>query len=357
MACASLAQNILMTSNQLPVLRNKSFITVLLFVALGIASVYLVEQLKLNVSRPVAIIFLSISVLSVVGTLASGWLSIYLIYLYRTLYRSDPEPDTRYTCTDFPRVTIQLPIYNEVNVVERLLRSVVTVDYPEEKLQIQVIDDSTDETTDIVQSLFQELRKQYPLIDFQHLRRSKRQGWKAGALNYGLDRATGDLIAIFDADFVVSKDFLQRTVHFFTSPEIGLVQARWAFMNRQQSALTAAQADKLEAHHMFEQTARSWSGRWILFHGTAGIWRKSAIESAGRWSSATDIEDADLSIRALLENWQFIYLNDLKVMSELPGEMSAYLTQQRRWKRGWIKILQMYWWRILRSQAREHVIH
>lgn len=340
-----------MTAKQLPIVWNKSFLTVLLCLVLGCISAYWLKQLHYDFYLLSAIVFVGISILSLVGTLISGWLTIYLIYLYRKLHRRDPKPAARYLSTDVPRVTIQLPIYNEANVIERLLRSVVTVNYPEEKLQIQVIDDSSDETTDIVNALFEELRERHPHIDFQHLRRPRREGWKAGALNYGLDRASGELIAIFDADFVVSENFLQETVHFFTAPEVGLVQARWAFINRQQSMLTTTQADKLEAHQMFEQTARYWSGRWILFHGTAGIWRKSAIESAGRWSSATDIEDADLSIRALLKDWQFVYLNDLKILSELPGEMSAYLTQQRRWKRGWIKIFQMYWWKILKSRA------
>ena len=298
-----------------------------------------------------SIILMGLSLLSVVGILISNWYSLYLIFLYRKHAGPDRQPAHRYAAADLPFVTIQLPMYNEANVAERLIRSAAAVDYPSEKLQIQVIDDSSDETTEIVQHVFQDLKLAHPHIDFQHLRRPKREGWKAGALNYGLDHARGDLLAIFDADFLISKDFLQRTVHFFTDQGTGLVQGRWAFINPQYSCLTTAQASKLDAHQMFEQTARYRAGYWVFFHGTAGIWRKTTIESAGRWSSVTDIEDADLSIRALLKNWQFVYLNDLKVLSELPTTMGAYLTQQRRWKRGWLKIVQMYSGQVLRSQA------
>lgn len=340
-----------MTAKQLPVFPvGKAALLFTLFL-IGLAAGLFLPGVDVSVYRLFAMVVLSVSVISLVGTLISGWLTIYLTYLYRKLYRADIRPAQEYAQDALPRVTIQLPIYNEANVIERLLRSAAAIDYPHDQLQIQVIDDSSDETTEIVEAVFHELRNRYPLIDFQHLRRSHRQGWKAGALNYGLDRASGEFLAIFDADFVIPSDFLRRTVHFFTGENVGLVQARWAFMNRQQSALTATQADKLDSHQMYEQSARHWSGRWIFFHGTAGIWRKSAIASAGRWSSVTDIEDADLSIRALLKDWQFIYLNDLQVMSELPSAMGAYLTQQRRWKRGWIKIFQLYWWKILRSQA------
>lgn len=294
---------------------------------------------------------LGIIILGLVGTITSSLFSLYLIYLYKKFYQSDAKPLVQYSPAALPAVTIQLPVYNEANVVERLLRSAAAVDYPHHLLQIQVIDDSTDETTEIIDTVIKDLSCQSPQIAWQHLRRPRREGWKAGALNYGFERASGEFIAIFDADFILPADFLQRTIHFFTNPNTGLVQARWAFLNRQNSTLTTTQASKLEAHQMFEQTARFWSGRWIHFHGTAGIWRKSAIESAGRWSSATDVEDADLSIRALLKGWKFIYLNDLQILSELPNSMKAYLTQQRRWKRGWIKIFQMYWWKVIRSEA------
>jgi len=293
---------------------------------------------------------ISVIIVSLVGILFSSLFSVFFIHLYAKYHQVDEKPIGKFSDLELPSVTIQLPIYNEELVVERLIRSSAAIAYPHKKLQIQVIDDSTDNTSAIVQEVIQSLKRTFPQIDFQHLRRPNRKGWKAGALEYGLEKASGDFIAIFDADFIIQKDFLRKTIHYFTDPGIGLVQARWAFVNRDYSLLTSTQASKLDSHQMFEQTARYWSGRWIHFHGTAGVWRKATIESAGGWHFDTDVEDIDLSIRAAFKGWRFIYLNDLKVMSELPISMGAYLLQQRRWKRGWLQVLQKYWVVILKSK-------
>lgn len=339
-----------MTTRKIDHLGQK-FAAAITLLAIVILLVYWVSVSPENFYRLSAVTFLVVSIFSLVGVLFSNWYSLYLIHLFRQHAGPDPQPACQFSAEDLPFVTIQLPMYNEANVAERLIRSAAAVDYPGDKLQIQVIDDSSDETTEIIQAVFEDLQETYPQIEFQHLRRPTREAWKAGGLNYGLDRAKGELLAIFDADFIISKDFLQRTVHFFTERKVGLVQGRWAFINRRYSVLTGTQASKLDAHQVFEQTARYRAGYWVFFHGTAGIWRRTTIESSGRWSAVTDVEDAELSIRALLNNWQFVYLNDLKLMSELPVSMGAYLTQQRRWKRGWIKIFQMYAWKIIRSKA------
>lgn len=275
--------------------------------------------------------------------------SLHLIFLYRRHRGPDPEPRELFSEDELPRVTIQLPVYNEGAVVRRLLRSVADLDYPNDRLEIQYLDDSDDETSAIALAAIDELRAQRPGLDIRYLKRGSRVGFKAGALQYGYLRAKGELFAVFDADFVVPPDFLQRTVHFFTDPEIGVVQARWSHLNWDESLLTRIQATKLDAHQMFEQTARSRAGRWVHFHGTAGVWRRSALERAGGWLCRTEVEDIEVSIRALIAGCGFVYLDALRLPSEVPRSMERYVEQQMRWKRGWIRVIRFYTGAIWRS--------
>ncbi len=268
------------------------------------------------------------------------YLMIYLFYRHR---RERWEPKTRFD--PLPRVTIQLPLYNEMYVAERLLDAVVALDYPKDRLEIQVLDDSTDETTAIVARKTAALRRQG--FDIRHIRRRERVGYKAGALQHGLRSARGELIAIFDADFVPRPDLLQRTIHYFTDPGIGMLQARWGHLNDRYSLLTRVQSIFLDGHFLIEQTARSRSGRFFNFNGTAGLWRRRCIEDSGGWHSDTLAEDLDLSYRAQIRGWRFVFLPDVVVPAELPVEMNAFKTQQHRWAKGSIqtckKMLPVLW--------------
>jgi cellulose synthase/poly-beta-1,6-N-acetylglucosamine synthase-like glycosyltransferase len=248
-----------------------------------------------------------------------------------------------------PVVTVQLPIFNEVHVVERLLESVTRLDWPRDRLEIQVLDDSTDETTPLVARLTAEYRARG--IDIRHLHRDTRAGYKAGALADGLTVARGELVAIFDADFVPEPDFLRRTVPFFADPSLGFVQGGWEHMNREHSLLTRVQAILLDAHFRFEHTVRSLSGYFVNFTGTGGVWRTRAILEAGGWQHDTLIEDADLAYRAHLEGWRGLHVPDLLVPSELPEEPSAWRCQQRRWAKGNAQVLRKLMPAILRSRA------
>ena len=246
-----------------------------------------------------------------------------------------------------PPVTIQLPIYNEAFVVEQLIDSVCQIDYPDELLEIQVLDDSTDITTDILEkkiSQWQEAGKNIALI-----RRPTREGFKAGALSYGLLAAQGEFIAIFDADFRPEKDFLLQTVPLFDNPKVGVVQTRWKHTNRNESLLTQIQSLALDAHFSIEQSGRNELGAFINFNGTAGVWRKSCIIDAGNWSADTLTEDLDLSYRAQLKGWQFIYRESVGTPSELPAIMSAIKSQQYRWNKGGAEVARKSFFPILRS--------
>lgn len=236
------------------------------------------------------------------------------------------EPDP------WPMVTVQLPVYNELYVVDRLLRAVAALDYPQHRLEVQILDDSTDETTGIISGLLPVLRQRG--IDVYHLRRSERSGFKAGALAYGLQSARGELIAILDADFLPAPDFLKNVVPYFADPQVGAVQARWGHLNQEYSLLTRVQAMALDTHFAVEQAGRSAGGYFLNFNGTAGLWRKSCIQSAGGWSSDTLTEDLDLSYRAQLQGWKFVYLDDVVVPAELPVSMEAARSQQFRWTKG-----------------------
>ncbi|MDX1363711.1 MAG: glycosyltransferase family 2 protein [Arenibacter latericius] len=233
---------------------------------------------------------------------------------------------------EIPFVTIQLPVYNEQYVMERLLDNIAKIEYPKSKLEIQVLDDSTDE------SVLETAKKieilQETGLDIKHIRRTNRQGFKAGALKEGLVTAKGDFIAIFDADFLPSSDWLKKTVIYFKDEEIGVVQTRWGHINRDYSTLTKIQAFALDAHFTLEQVGRNAKGHFINFNGTAGIWRKECILDAGNWEGDTLTEDLDLSYRAQLKNWKFKYLEDVETPAELPVVISAARSQQFRWNKG-----------------------
>jgi len=233
---------------------------------------------------------------------------------------------------EIPYVTIQLPVYNEEYVMERLLANIAKIEYPKSKLEIQVLDDSTDDT--VVDTAQKIKVLQESGLDIQHIRRENRQGFKAGALKEGLLTAKGDFIAIFDADFLPDPDWLKKTVIYFKDEEIGVVQTRWGHINRDYSTLTKIQAFALDAHFTLEQVGRNAKGHFINFNGTAGIWRKECILDAGNWEGDTLTEDLDLSYRAQLKNWKFKYLEDVETPAELPVVISAARSQQFRWNKG-----------------------
>ena len=273
-----------------------------------------------------------------------------MVYLYRRHARGpDPQPGRVFEDeSSLPVVTVQLPLYNERYVCERLIEAVAALDYPADRLEIQVLDDSTDETTAIVEEAVQRWRAQG--VDIQLLHRTDRTGYKAGALQEGMEVARGELIAIFDADFIPAPDYLRQVVHHFTDPTVGMVQARWGHINREFSLLTRAQAVLLDGHFVIEHTARNRSGRFFNFNGTAGIWRKSTIGDAGGWQHDTLTEDLDLSYRAQLAGWRFVFLRDLAVPSELPVDVNAFKSQQHRWAKGSIQTAIKLLPRILRSE-------
>ena len=279
-------------------------------------------------------------------------LSIYGIHrfvmatLYR-IYRKDiPHPDAKFS--DLPRVTIQLPMFNERYVIERLIDAVCEIRYPREKLQIQVLDDSIDETQKIAADAVARKREQG--FDIVYIHRDDRTGFKAGALEAGLKTATGEFVAVFDADFVPQPDFLERTIHFFTNEKVGMVQIRWEHLNREYSLLTRVQSILLDGHFVIEHTARNRSGRFFNFNGTAGIWRKSTIADAGGWQHDTITEDLDLSYRAQSKGWQFIYVNESTTPAEVPVEMVAFKTQQHRWAKGSIQVAKKVLPKLLKSR-------
>lgn len=246
---------------------------------------------------------------------------------------------------DVPTVTVQLPLFNEATVVERLLDAVARFDYPRDRLEIQVLDDSTDETEPLARRKVAELREQG--VDAVYLRRSNRVGYKAGALEFGLQQAKGEFVAIFDADFVPQPDFLRAVIGDFRDPKVGMVQTRWAHLNRDESLLTSVQALMLDGHHLVENRARFGSGCMFNFSGTGGVWRATAIADAGGWQHDTLTEDLDLSYRAQLRGWRFIYREDVVTPAELPAEMSAFRAQQYRWAKGTVQTARKLLGRVL----------
>ena len=267
---------------------------------------------------------------------------VLLIYYRKT---SKETPKELLIPKDLPQVTIQLPMYNEMYVVERLIKSVCNIEYPKDKLEVQILDDSTDETQTICQNIVKEY--QMKGFDISYIHRTNRQGFKAGALKEGLVVAKGEFVAIFDADFIPKREFLMKTVPHFQNPNIGMVQTRWEHLNEDESYLTKAQALALDGHFVIEQQVRNKAGFFINFNGTAGIWRKSCIEDAGNWQADTLTEDLDLSYRAQLKGWKFVFLNNVTSPAELPADINALKTQQFRWTKGAVetavKILPKVW--------------
>ncbi|MCB1021610.1 MAG: glycosyltransferase [Acidobacteria bacterium] len=286
----------------------------------------------------VTLYFLVIAAMSVHGAHRMSLIRSYL----RLRNVAQPQPRDP---AEWPRVTVQLPVYNERFVVESLLEAACRLDYPREKLDIQALDDSTDETARIARRAVERLAAAGHPIRYLH--RSDRTGYKAGALAVGLAQAKGELIALFDADFSPAPDFLRRIVPHFADPSVGCVQARWEYRNREESLLTRVQGMLLDAHFVVEQVARSRSGLFFNFNGTAGVLRRAAIEQAGGWQHDTLTEDTDLSYRAQMRGWRFVYLPELAVESELPAQVASFQTQQARWAKGLVqtglKLLPQLW--------------
>src|SRR5262249_26198087 len=269
-----------------------------------------------------------------------------LVYLYYKKKKNEAkEPAERFS--ELPCITVQLPIFNEQYVVDRLLQAVTRLDYPREKLEIQVLDDSTDETVDVARNLVEHYAAQGYLVTYHH--RTNRAGFKAGALHEGLQVAKGEFVAIFDADFVPPPDFLLRTIHHFTDPKIGMVQTRWTHINRNYSFLTEVEAILLDGHFVLEHSGRARHGVFFNFNGTAGVWRRQAIDDAGGWEHDTLTEDTDLSYRAQLKGWKFVYRQDVECPAGLPVEMTAFKTQQARGAKGLIQTGKKILPRVLKS--------
>jgi len=266
-----------------------------------------------------------------------GLLSVYGLHRYATIHTYFKHRKKRVDVAmasfiELPAVTVQLPLYNERYVVERLIEEVVKLDYPKDRLQIQVLDDSTDDTHPFAEALVERYRNMGFPIEYVH--RTNRHGFKAGALQEGLKTATGEFIAIFDADFIPPPDFLLRTIHHFTDAKVGVVQTRWSYLNRHHNFLTEVEAMMLDGHFILEHGARSRAGLFFNFNGTAGIMRREMIYDAGGWQHDTLTEDSDLSYRAQLKGWRFVYMPGLDCPSELPVEMHGFQVQQSRWAKG-----------------------
>jgi len=256
-----------------------------------------------------------------------------MVYLY---YKHQKDrPVLKSELDKLPRVTVQLPVYNEMYVVRRLIATSCEIDYPRELLDIQVLDDSTDETREITKTCVEEFRAKG--FDIRCIYRENREGYKGGALENGLKYAKGEFVVVFDADFVPQRDMLKKTIHFFADKSVGMVQTRWSYLNSGYSFITKIQAIMLDGHFVIEHTARNWSGRFFNFNGTAGVWRKEAITSAGGWQNDTLTEDLDLSYRSQLKGWKFIFLKDELTPSEIPVEINGFKSQQHRWAKGSIQ--------------------
>jgi cellulose synthase/poly-beta-1,6-N-acetylglucosamine synthase-like glycosyltransferase len=274
-----------------------------------------------------------------------GWHRYYLVYLYMR-YR-DKEPKAGAPLDPLPVVTIQLPLYNELYVADRLIEAVCKIEYPRDLLEVQVLDDSTDETRSVAEMSVRRLAAQG--VDIKYYHRTERKGFKAGALEAGMMVARGELMAIFDADFIPPPDFLHRLLPHFSDPRVGMVQARWGHINRDYSLLTKIQAILLDGHFVLEHGGRNRGGRFFNFNGTAGVWRRTAIEEAGGWQHDTLTEDLDLSYRAQLRGWRFVFVSDLIAPAEVPVEMNAFKSQQHRWAKGSIQTCRKLLPRILQS--------
>ncbi|PQB03510.1 cellulose synthase family protein [Aureitalea marina] len=278
------------------------------------------------------VIFIYSLALLMIFAYALAQLNLLFNYLRSKRQREDEPRFDLNNPNEVPHVTIQLPVYNELYVMERLLENIARIDYPREKLEIQVLDDSTDESFQQTGHHIDELRATG--LDIKQISRENRTGYKAGALKEGLKTAKGDFIAIFDADFLPKPDWLKHTIPYFKNEKIGVVQTRWGHINREYSVLTRVQAFALDAHFTLEQVGRNSQGHFINFNGTAGVWRKACILDAGNWEGDTLTEDLDLSYRAQLNSWKFKYLEDVETPAELPVVISAARSQQFRWNKG-----------------------
>jgi cellulose synthase/poly-beta-1,6-N-acetylglucosamine synthase-like glycosyltransferase/Leucine-rich repeat (LRR) protein len=295
---------------------------------------------------------ITIAIFYVIAVSSIGFYGLHRYWLTWRLLRDSqarksPEPAGQFS--DLPRVTVQLPMYNERHVAQRIIEAVCALDYPRDRLQIQVLDDSTDDSADIARRCCERLAAAGHPVEYLH--RSGREGFKSGALAAGLKTASGDFIVVFDADFLPDPEFLRQTIHYFTDPKVGVVQTEWSHLNRADSWLTELQAMFLDGHFVVEQAVRSRCQRWFNFNGTAGIWRRRCIDEAGGWQHDTLTEDTDLSYRAQLKGWKFLYLPTVRCNAELPATMTAFLGQQHRWTKGLIQTAKKLLPRILFSRV------
>ncbi|MDX1773956.1 glycosyltransferase family 2 protein [Oceanihabitans sediminis] len=274
--------------------------------------------------------------------------NLLMNYLKAKKTRDNAEKFDFSNSEEIPFVTIQLPVYNELYVMGRLLTNIAKLNYPKDKLEIQVLDDSTDETINTTAAQIARIKEQG--LDIKHICRTNRKGFKAGALKEGLKTAKGEFIAIFDADFLPNENWLMQTIPYFKDEEIGVIQTRWSHINRNYSILTKIQAFALDAHFTLEQVGRSSKGHFINFNGTAGVWRKECIYDAGNWEGDTLTEDLDLSYRAQLKNWKFKYLEDVETPAELPVVISAVRSQQFRWNKGGAENFRKMFFRVIKSK-------
>ncbi|MDB5288959.1 MAG: glycosyl transferase [Phycisphaerales bacterium] len=294
----------------------------------------------------VKVSLVSLYVAVLVAVAIYGFHRYVLVYLYLKHRDDIYQPKGKFIA--LPRITVQLPMFNEEQVAERVIRHTCQIDYPLDRLEIQVLDDSTDDSAEIARKACEEwAAKGYPI---KYIHRDNRTGYKAGALAEGLEQATGDFIAIFDADFIPPRDILRNVVNYFIDPQIGMVQVRWDHLNRDASILTKSQAIFLDGHFVIEHTARNRSGRFMHFNGTAGVWRRQTINDAGGWQHDTLTEDLDLSYRAQMKGWQFVYLPQFCAPAELPPEMIGFKQQAHRWTKGSVQTAIKLLPRILRSR-------
>ena len=286
--------------------------------------------------------FILISYFAILATLAVyGAYRIKQVIDFWRYRHFVPEPKAKFAQEELPHITVQLPLFNELYVVERLVKAVAAIDYPRDRFEIQVLDDSTDETARVAEEVVNRYRELG--FDIHYIHRDDRTGFKAGALENGIKSAKGELLAIFDADFVPKPDCLRKLVDFFTDPLVGCAQMRWAHINGNYNLLTRLQTIMLDGHFVVEQTTRNRTGGFFNFNGTAGIWRRQAIELSGGWQHDTLTEDTDLSFRAQLMGWKFVYLLDEEAPAEIPVEINAFKAQQRRWAKGVMQVgLKLY---------------
>jgi cellulose synthase/poly-beta-1,6-N-acetylglucosamine synthase-like glycosyltransferase len=290
----------------------------------------------------IVLYLVTLGVLALYGVHRSALLFSYLRHRHERT-----APRSRFDEADLPVVTVQLPMFNEMLVAERLIDAVASVDYPHDRLEIQVLDDSTDATSGIARAKCAALREQD--LDIAYIHRKDRTGYKAGALEAGMKRAKGDFLLVFDADFIPRAGIVRDLIDFFTDPAVGMVQARWAHLNRDRSLLTRSQATLLDGHFVIEHAARNRSGRFFNFNGTAGMWRKAAVTGSGGWQHDTVTEDMDLSYRAQLAGWRFVYAPHVSTPAELPCDMNSFKGQQYRWAKGSVQTARKLLGTILRA--------